>query len=163
MDDLARLVAHREITDVLVDYCRHLDAMDLAGLAALFTAECRVTYGPDPRLEARGRGALEASLARMWRWRRTAHHLSTIRIWIESGDSAQSESAVWAWHEAQDGTAAGVYGLYHDKLVHDGGRWLISERRMEMRGTGGAFRVPVPPAYRAPPPPGWRAPEGLDD
>lgn len=119
------------ITAVLVDYCRHLDRMDLDALGALFTADCRVVYGADPRLAADGRAELVASLARMWRWTRTAHHLANVRVWIE-GDAARAESAVHAWHEAADGNDAEVFGLYHDRLVRSDGRWLICERRMEM-------------------------------
>lgn len=161
MDAVARLLAEREIEAVLVDYCRHLDAMDLPWLAALFTEDAHVVYGPDPRLEAKGREEIEASLARMWRWRRTAHHLSNVRVWIDSADTARAESAVWAWHEAADGSEASVYGVYHDRFVRDGG-WRIAERRMEMRGASGGFRVPITPAWRAPPPEGWAPPEGLD-
>jgi hypothetical protein len=40
------------ITAVLTDYCRYLDRMDLEALGALFTIDCRVIYGPDPRLAA---------------------------------------------------------------------------------------------------------------
>ena len=64
---------YRAVENVLYDYCRHLDTMDLLSLAALFTEDCYVVYGADDRLRARGRQALEISLARMWRWRRTAH------------------------------------------------------------------------------------------
>jgi ketosteroid isomerase-like protein len=162
MDNGTRaLVDTAAITAVLTDYCRYLDRMDLEALGALFTIDCRVIYGPDPRLAAVGRGALVASLARMWRWKRTAHHLANVRIWID-GDTARAESAVHAWHEAADGSDAEIFGLYHDRLVRDGGDWRIAERRMEMTGSRGGFRVPIPPAPRAAPPAGWRPPEGLD-
>ena len=35
------------IAEVLYAYCAHLDRMDLDTLAALFTADCVVDYGPD--------------------------------------------------------------------------------------------------------------------
>jgi ketosteroid isomerase-like protein len=139
------------ITAVLTDYCRFLDRMDLVALGRLFTADARVIYGPDPRLTAEGRDALVASLARMWRWRRTAHHLANPRVWVD-GDTATSESAVHAWHEAADGTDAEIFGLYHDRLVRTADGWRIAERRMEMQGARGGFRVPIPPAHRAPHP-----------
>ena len=53
------------VEEVLVDYCRHLDRMDLDALAALFTEDCRVVFGPDPNLRAEGRAALRQSMARM--------------------------------------------------------------------------------------------------
>lgn len=161
MNDVGELKQAREIEALLVDYCRYLDTMDLAALGALFSEECTVVYGPDPRLAAQGREALQASLSRMWRWERTAHHLSNVRIWFDGAASARAESAVWAWHLAPNGEEAQVFGIYHDRLEKTGGRWLIWERRMEAHGSSGAFRVPIPPAHRAPPPAGWEPPEGL--
>jgi ketosteroid isomerase-like protein len=161
MSDTRTLIDTAAITAVLTDYCRFLDRMDLPALGRLFTPDAKVIYGPDPRLAAEGREALVASLARMWRWKRTAHHLANVRVWVE-GDTARAESAVHAWHEAADGSDAEIFGLYHDRLVRTGEGWLIAERRMEMQGSRGGFRVPIPPAHRAAPPPGWTPPEGLD-
>jgi ketosteroid isomerase-like protein len=150
------------IEDLLVDYCLHLDRMDLAALAALFTPDCRVIYGPDPRLMAEGAPALAASLARMWRWTRTAHHLSNVRIRAEGAEDARAESCVLAWHERPDGTTATIHGRYLDRLRRTPQGWRIAERRMEMNGADAGFRVGIPPAPRHPPPEGWSAPEGLD-
>lgn len=162
MNEIEALIHRRAIEDALVSYCRYLDRMDLCALAQLFTGDCSVSFGPDPRLAADGRAALETSLSRMWRWRRTAHHLSNVSVQFVSDSAADAESAVWAWHEAEDGTDAEIFGVYRDRLVRQDGAWLIANRRMEMTGSRGGFRVPVPAAFRAPPPPGWSAPEGLD-
>ncbi len=150
MTDIRTLLDTAAITGVLTDYCRFLDRMDLAALGTLFTPDAQVIYGPDPRL-----------LARMWRWKRTAHHLANVRVWVEGG-TARAESAVHAWHEAADGSDAEIFGLYHDRLARVGEDWLIAERRMEMQGSRGGFRVPIPPAHREAPPPGWTPPQGLD-
>ena len=151
------------IEDVLVDYCRALDRMDLEALAALFAEDCEVTFGPDPLLKASGREELRRSMTRMWRWRRTAHHLSNVRIWFDGADAARAESYVHAWHEAEDRGTAEVFGIYLDELVrsHDG--WRIKRREMAMNGAQGAFRVRIPKADRNKPPPDWTPPEGLDD
>lgn len=150
------------INDVMVDYCLHLDRMDLAALARLFTPDCEVIYGPDPRLSARGAVALEASLARMWRWTRTAHHLSNVRLWPDGPDSARSESYVMAWHERPDGTSATIYGRYLDRLRRTPDGWRIATRRMQMNGADAGFLVAIPQAPRHPAPPGWVPPAGLD-
>lgn len=162
MNTLNELVSYRAIENVLYDYCRYLDSMDLARLAALFTEDCHVVYGSDVRLQARGQQELETSLARMWRWRRTAHHLSNIQIRLEDSGQARAESCVWAWHEASDGTEAQVFGVYRDVLVKEEDAWRISDRRMTMKGSSGAFRVAIPSEHRACPPKGWVAPDGLD-
>jgi hypothetical protein len=130
-------------------------------LGRLFTPDARVIYGPDPRLDRRGRDALVASLARMWRWKRTAHHLANVRVWVE-GDTATRRKRRPRLARGGGRTDAEIFGLYHDRLVRAGDGWLIAERRMEMQGSRGGFRVPIPPAHRAPPPPGWTPPEGLD-
>jgi len=159
---MRELLDRRQIEDLLVDYCRHLDRMELDALAALFTTDCRVTYGAEPRLAAVGREALARSLARMWRWRRTAHHLANVRVWLDSADTARAESYVHAWHERPDGRTATVYGRYLDSLRRTPEGWRIAERRMDMNGADANFHVPIPQAPRQPPPPGWQPPEGLD-
>ncbi|MEZ5905207.1 MAG: nuclear transport factor 2 family protein [Geminicoccaceae bacterium] len=159
---MRELLDRRQIEDLLVDYCRHLDRMELDALAALFTTDCRVTYGAEPRLAAVGREALARSLARMWRWRRTAHHLANVRVWLDRADTARAESYVHARHERPDGGTATVLGRYLDHLMRTPEGWRIAERRMDMNGADAAFRVAIPQAPRHPPPPGWRAPEGLD-
>ena len=150
------------IEDLLIDYCRHLDRMDLPALARLFTSDCCVIYGPGAHLTAEGADALEVSLARMWRWTRTAHHVSNVRIWHDTDDTARCESYVHAWHERPDGSTATVYGRYLDLLVRATPGWRIRERRMEMNGADAGFRVAIPQAPRHPPPDGWIAPAGLD-
>ncbi len=152
----------RAIEDLLIDYCLHLDRMDLPALARLFTPDCRVIYGPDPHLMAEGSQALQASLARMWRWTRTAHHLSNVRIWLDNKDTAHSESYVHAWHERADGSTATIFGRYLDHHARDPQGWRIKERRMQMNGADAGFRVAIPQAPRHLPPPGWAPPDGID-
>ena len=144
---------------MLVDYCLHLDTMDLAALAALFTADCEVVYGDDPRLRSRGSAALADSLERMWRWARTSHHLSNVSITFDGPDAARVVSYVLAWHERPDGSTATIYGQYRDRLVRTAEGWRIAERRMFMNGSDRGFTVPITPVERRPAPPGWKAPD----
>lgn len=161
-DDLANLIEWQRIKSVLIEYCTRLDQMDLPALSALFTEDCRVIYGDSSALRSEGRAALEKSLARMWRWQRTAHHLSNFKLSFQDDAAADAESYVLAWHEAPDGHTATLYGRYLDRLVRQQGRWLIAERRMDMNGSDDGFRLPLPPAPRAGPPVGWQVPEGFD-
>lgn len=155
---LHRLVEHQAITEVLIEYCTALDRMDLPRLAALFTADCVVEYGPEEWLRSRGRSALEKSLARMWRWSRTSHHLSNVQIEFSEDDEAFVRSYVHAWHERSDGTSATILGQYHDRFVHGDAGWRIAERRMVMNGCDAGFRVNIPPFERIPPPDDWEPP-----
>ena len=154
-----RINDRQEIADLLVRYCVALDHMALDELAALFTPECRVAYGPDERLQSNGRTALAKSLERMWRWSRTSHHLSNVLIEFDGADTATAISYVLAWHERADGSTATVLGQYRDRIVRLDGRWLIDERRMLMNGNDAGFTLDLFRAERAPAPAGWVAPD----
>lgn len=154
-----RLADRQAITDVLVEYCRALDLMDLRALAALFTEDCVVEYGPGEFLQSHGSAALAKSLERMWRWSRTSHHLSNVLIRFDGSDAAFSRSYVHAWHERPDGSTATIFGQYHDRLVRQERLWRIAERRMLMNGCDAGFTVNINRLERRPPPPGWTAPD----
>ena len=159
-DNVLQQVADRQaISDVLIEYCCLLDRMDLPRLAALFTEDCVVEYGPDPRLQSHGAAALQESLQRMWRWSRTSHHLSNIRITFDTGDQATVNSYVHAWHERDDGSNATILGQYHDRFVRLDNGWRIAARRMEMNGCDAGFTVDINRFERIPAPQGWVAPD----
>lgn len=147
------------ITDVLVRYCRHLDEMSLDGIPDLFTADCVVSYGPDPLLESHGAAALAHSLQRLWRWSRTSHHLSNVGIRFIDDAHARASSYVIAWHERPDGSTATLFGSYEDDFTRQGERWLVARRRQEMHGCDAGFRVNLHRLVRRPPPKGWEPPQ----
>ncbi len=157
--DAGRAADRQAIHDLLVDYCSALDRMDLEALAALFSDDCDVEYGPDEALRASGRGALAKSLERMWRWRRTSHHLSNLRIEFDDADTARATSYVLAWHERPDGSTATVFGQYRDRLRRSVEGWQITSRRMLMNGCDAGFTVNLHRLDRRPPPAGWVAPD----
>lgn len=156
--DRHRLADRQEIADLLAEYCRALDLMDLDAIAAVFTKDCKVEYGPEERLRSSGAAGVAKSLERMWRWARTSHHLSNVQIAFEGPNRARSVSYVLAWHERPDGSTATVMGQYHDRLVRDPQGWRIAERRMEMNGADAGFTVNLHRTRRRTPPPGWIAP-----
>lgn len=156
---LLELQDRQAISDVLVTYCCALDCMDLNTLAKLFTADCIVDYGPDARLKSHGSAALAKSLQRMWRWSRTSHHLSNIKIQFESKDEAKAISYVFAWHERPDGSTATILGQYHDRLQRQAEEWRIAYRRMFMNGCDAGFTVDIHRFERSAAPAGWVAPD----
>lgn len=158
-EDELRAADRQEIADALIGYCVALDRMDLDALAALFTEDCVVEFGPDERLNSRGRAALAKSLERMWRWTRTSHHLSNVIIEFTGSDEATSRAYVLAWHERPDGTTATVYGQYHDRLQRVDGQWLIAARRMVENGSDAGFTVGLHKLERRPPPLNFVAPD----
>ena len=156
---VGRLCDTEAIAWVLNEYCDALDCMDLPRLCALFTDDCLVEYGPEAWLQSRGAAALERSLARMWRWARTSHHLSNVQIDFRDDGVALARSYVHAWHERADGTTATVFGQYRDRLVRREAGWRIAERRMFMTGNDSGFAVNIHRLERNPPPAGWRPPD----
>ena len=155
-----RLCDREEITWILNEYCNALDRMDLPRLCALFTEDCLVQYGPEEWLQSHGAAALEQSLARMWRWARTSHHLSNVQVEFTNDDKANARSYVHAWHERPDGSTATVMGRYHDRFVRQAAGWRIAERRMVMTGNDSEFEVNINRFERIPAPEGWQPPAG---
>ncbi|MCL4189843.1 MAG: nuclear transport factor 2 family protein [Rhodobacteraceae bacterium] len=157
---LCALADRVAIGEVLAAYCRGLDRMDLDAVAALFTEDCAVSFGSHPALQSAGREALRRDLERLWRFRRTAHHLSNLEV-RAAGDSAEAVSYVMAWHERPDGSTATLFGGYEDMLRREAGGWRIARRRQFMNGADAGFAAPIHPAPRRGPPPGWAPPPGL--
>ncbi len=152
-DVLGELSAKQAITEVLVAYCAHLDRMDLDALVALFTEDCDVDYGPEPRLRSHGSAELRRDLERMWRWARTSHHLSNVLVALGAQrTSATATSSVYAWHERPDGGTATMMGQYHDMLVCRDGVWKIATRRQVLLGNDAGFQVNINPFARLAPP-----------
>ncbi len=157
--DSMRIADRLRIEETLVSYCLYLDRMDLASLAGLFTGDCVVDYGDDPRLQSTSPDCLAKSLERMWRWTRTSHHLSNILVDFVGRDTAHCTSYVHAWHERADGTSATILGQYHDTVIRRADRWRIHRRRMVMNGCDAGFTVPINRLHRQGPPDGWTAPD----
>jgi ketosteroid isomerase-like protein len=155
---LKELTDREEILFLLHEYCRTLDAMELDTLAAIFTEDCVVEYGPEDRLKSNGRAAVRQGLERLWRWKRTSHHLSNVQIHFPHSDEATALSYIIAWHERPDGGTATVWGQYHDVFVRTPSGWRLKRRRQTMNGNDAGFTVNLFPSERRPPPPGWVAP-----
>ena len=84
-DTLGRLADRIAIEEVLIAYGRALDEVDLDLLEGLFTADCVVSYGPEPRLNHKGAAEVAAALARMWRFEASSHHISNVVIAFDGG------------------------------------------------------------------------------
>ena len=70
-------------------------------------------------------GGIEASLGRMWRWRRTAHHLSNVRIWIDGAEAARVEIRLIASHPTVR------------LRIKDDGKGFDVQQVLEQAGAGG--------------------------
>ncbi|API59682.1 hypothetical protein BSL82_10425 [Tardibacter chloracetimidivorans] len=138
----------QEIADILHQYCRGMDLLDLDLLAGAFTEDGFLDIGPDPRLQTRGAGNIYEAMKRMKRFSRSSHHLSNIQIAFESADRARCTSYIMAWHETPDGHTGTMMGQYHDKLVRTPAGWRIAERQLRMSGNDAGFQTNVHKAER---------------
>ena len=87
-----RILDRQEITDLLIEYCRALDLMDLAGhRPGLHRGLPRSNTGRRNACASHGAAGVAKSLERMWRWARTSHHLSNIQIAFEGADAARAD------------------------------------------------------------------------
>ncbi|MBM3677222.1 MAG: nuclear transport factor 2 family protein [Actinobacteria bacterium] len=154
-DALQQLLDRHAIEDVLNEYCRALDEMDLDVLLDLFTEDCLVEYGPEDRLRHRGSADLRQALERLWRYKRSSHHLSNILIHFDGADAAVVRSGIIAWHEKADGDEAILYAIYLDRFVRTASGWRIAERRQQRAGESKGFVVNITPLPRREPPEGW--------
>lgn len=126
-----------EIVDLIHAYCRGVDTIDAVGVAALFTSDCVVDYGPGLGPPTHGAAAFQLRLARgLPRFAATSHHVSNIEItFAEDGLAASGVSYLYAWHRYPDDRPdAELWARYHDRFVHTADRWLISERVLRVAG-----------------------------
>lgn len=145
---MARELSDRqEIANVLHQYCRGMDLLDMDLLAGAFTEDGFLDIGPEPRLQTRGAGAIREAMKRMQRFARSSHHLSNIQIEFQGADRALCVSYIWAWHELPDGHSGTMMGQYHDEFVRTAAGWRISTRQLQMSGNDPGFQLNV---HRAP-------------
>ncbi|MDH4143726.1 MAG: nuclear transport factor 2 family protein [Acidimicrobiia bacterium] len=132
-DAVARLVDQMEIEEVLHRYCRGVDRVDAAELAA-----CYHDDGTDDHGTFRGLGTdfarwATGGAADVWA---ASHHTvhNVIVEWVEP-DVAHVESYVLAFNhrtpaaDGSDGPVEVFAGRYLDRFERRDGRWRIQHRR----------------------------------
>ena len=130
-------IDRQAITDVIHAYCRGVDSLDTASVAALFTDDCLVDYGPGLGAPTHGAVAIGERLARgLPRFAATSHHVSNIDIaFADDGQSATGITYLYAWHSYPDDRPhAELWAQYHDVFVRRGERWLIAQRVLRVAG-----------------------------
>lgn len=129
--DLAELRDRAAIVDVLALFCERVDAYDIPGLAAVFTADCFTDYGPGRGGPVHGLADVLARIARgQAEFRRTHHQLGQTRLTLDGdGDGADAITYVTATHEHRDGRRSRVQLRYLDRLQRTEAGWRIAERR----------------------------------
>ncbi|MCE3551217.1 nuclear transport factor 2 family protein [Pseudonocardia sp. RS11V-5] len=132
---VAELVETEKVHRLLFDYAFHLDMNHPDEIAALFTEDCYVAYGPN--FGAEGRAAYRETLSGIGSFfAATSHHVSNIVV--DFGDdlsTATVRSVLYAWHKyTKDRPDGHFFGQYHDELVKVDGEWRFARR--ELRASG---------------------------
>lgn len=132
---IAELVETNKIHRLLFDYAYHLDMDHPDELAALFTEDCYVAYGPN--FGAEGRAAYRETLGGIGSFfAATSHHVSNIVVGFGPDlATATVRSVLYAWHRyTKDRPDGHFFGQYHDELVRTDEGWRF--RRRELRASG---------------------------
>ena len=131
-DLLARLIDERAIERLLIDYVALNDAGQWHAVAALYTADGRLSRPSSPDVFIEGREAiLAAFLARPPR--RARHIIANVRIDLD-GDTARVTSQILLYTA---GGGAPLVGGYADRVVRSAEGWRFAERIGSLDFPGG--------------------------
>lgn len=145
-----RLADRAEILAGLAAYCRLADLNRPDEQTAVFTDDCRASYGAGRWIE--GRPALTEALRRsLTAYVATSHLLGGTEIEFTGEDSAAVQTVVHAWHRRADGAPDVVlYGRYVDEWVRTPDGWRISVREFRVAGAVGRDETGLTPIGRRP-------------
>ncbi len=147
-----QLLDREAVTDLVHEYCRLFDENRPADVAALFTDDATVDYGPESEtLVGREHIARTIAVGLARTFAATSHHVSNVQVVLE-GDDARSTCYLYAWHRYVDGLPDGeLWGRYRHRFVRtaDAG-WRIAELRLEAAGTVDFHRATMHPIGRRP-------------
>ena len=147
---VAELVDREAITDLIHAYCYHFDRNEPVEVAALFTADATVDYGPEAATIV-GAAAIAPTIAVGLErtFAATSHHVSNVQITFESPDRARSVSYLYAWHRYVDGSPDGeLWGCYRHRFVRTDAGWRIAELVLQAAGSADFHRSVMHPIGR---------------
>jgi hypothetical protein len=113
--ELLREVADRQaITALIHGYCFHFDNNEPEAVAALFSDDATVDYGPEAATIVSAAAIAETIAVGLDRtFAATSHHVSNIEITFDGPDRAESVAYLYAWHRYVDGSPDGeLWGRY---------------------------------------------------
>ncbi len=149
-DTLQELTDRQAITELIHAYCFHFDNNEPDAVAALFTGDATVDYGPESATIV-GSAAIATTIAVGLErtFAATSHHVSNIQITFEEPNHARSVTYLYAWHRYVDGSPDGeLWGRYRHRFVRTGAGWRISGLLLEAAGTVDFHRATMHPISR---------------
>lgn len=142
------------IAELFSLYAFHFDRNEPDLVAALFTDDAVVDYGPEfPAIQG------GASIADRLRpgldgiFEATSHHVSNVMIEGASPDRAEAIAYVYAWHRYRDGSPDGhLWGQYHAIVLRCADGWRFDAFRLEIVAVTDFHRERMHPVFRRPSP-----------
>lgn len=147
---LRQIADRQEITDLIHAYCFHFDRNEPREVAALFTADATVDYGPEATTIV-GADAIATTIAvgLEQTFAATSHHVSNLQLTFEGDRHAQSVTYLYAWHRYRDGSPDGhLWGQYHHRFTRTADGWRIAELVLRAAGTVDFHRATMHPIGR---------------
>lgn len=142
-----------EITQVLNAYAFHFDRNEPELVAALFTEDGLIDYGPEmPPIRGGDAVAPRISAGLNEIFEATSHHISNVAIEFDGADSADAVAYVYAWHRYRDGSPDGhLWAQYHTHLRRTYDGWRIAELVLRAAGMVDFHRSTMHSIGRRPP------------
>jgi uncharacterized protein (TIGR02246 family) len=144
------LADRQAIADVIHAYCFHFDNNEPEAVAALFTDDAVIDYGPEAATIV-GVDAITATIAvgLEHTFLATSHHVSNIQITFDGPANARSVSYLYAWHRYVDGSPDGeLWGRYRHSFVRTDSGWRMSALLLEAAGMVDFHRARMHPIGR---------------
>ena len=149
--ELLREVADRQaITALIHGYCFHFDNNEPEAVAALFSDDATVDYGPEAATIVSAAAIAETIAVGLDRtFAATSHHVSNIEITFDGPDRAESVAYLYAWHRYVDGSPDGeLWGRYHHRFERTATGWKIAELILTAAGAVDFHRSTMHPIGR---------------
>ena len=138
------------IVDLLYAYAWHFDRNEPEGVAALFTEDATIDYGPEnPTIVGREAivPAIRPGLQKLFKT--SAHHITNPRIEPEGPDGAAGVAYVYAWHVYHSDDSEGeLWGQYHCRFRRTADGWRIAEMVLKVMGVKNFHRATMHPIGR---------------
>ncbi len=139
-----------ELEQLIYGYCRHFDDNEPEAVAALFTDDAVVDYGPEyPNIVGAASIAETIAVGLKELFAATSHHVSNIQLTFGGPDRASSISYLYAWHRYCDGRPESeLWGRYHHQFERTAGGWRIASLKLTAAGARNFHRTEMHPNGR---------------
>lgn len=137
---LALLLRREAVTQVLYDYCDHVDHNRVEAVLSLFSPTATFDFGFGRVF--RGREELQQLFERLSLNTATSHHVSNVTVASGHEGVVEVRSVVYAFHRrAESGEEVHLWARYRDQMEHVDTGWRF--RRRELRAAAEKGTDPV--------------------